>query len=43
MSLSVEGFDELFNTLDSLGNVGKKVGVKAVRGATKTALKILKR
>lgn len=43
MSLSVEGFDELFNTLDSLGNVGKKVGVKAVRGATKTALKSLKR
>lgn len=43
MSLSVEGFDELFNTLESLGNVGDKIAVKAVRRGTKPALKSLRR
>lgn len=43
MALSVEGFDELFNTLESLGNVGDKIAVKAVRRGTKPALKSLRR
>lgn len=31
MGLDVKGFDDLFGTLDLLGNVGDKVGKKAVK------------
>ena len=35
MALETKGFDDLFNTLDILGNVGDKVGKNAVKEAEK--------
>lgn len=42
MSLSVDGFDDLFDTLDSLGEVGKKASKKAVKEGLKEVLQELK-
>lgn len=42
MSMKVTGFDNLFGTLDSLGNVGKNAGKKAVKEGMKVAVKGLK-
>lgn len=38
MSIELSGFDELINDLNNLGDVGKKVGRKAVQEASKIVL-----
>lgn len=38
MASKVDGFDDLFNTLQELGNIGNKVGKKAVEEASKIVL-----
>ena len=40
---SIEGFDELLNDLERLGDVGKKVGKKAVQNASKIVLEQMKK
>ena len=42
MALETEGFDDLFDTLDLLGNVGDKIGKDAVTKAAKSGLPYLK-
>ena len=39
----LEGFDELLNDLERLGDVGKKVGKKAVQNASKIVLEQMKK
>lgn len=43
MSLDVDGFDDLFNTLDSLGQVGKKASKKAVKDGLEEVLEDIKK
>ena len=42
MSMNVDGFDDLFATLSSLGSVGDKVGKKALRAGLKPVVKQMK-
>ena len=42
MSMNVDGFDDLFATLSSLGGVGDKVGKKALRAGLKPVVKQMK-
>ena len=42
MSMNVDGFDDLFATLSSLGSVGDKVGKKALRAGLKLVVKQMK-
>lgn len=42
MSMNVDGFDDLFATLSSLGSVGDKVGKKALRAGLKSVVKQMK-
>ena len=42
MSMNVDGFDDLFATLSSLGSVGDKVGKKALRAGLKHVVKQMK-
>ena len=42
MSLETTGFDELINKLNTLGNVGSKVGKKAVKSGLEVTLRQLK-
>lgn len=39
MGMEINGFDDLFGTLDLLGNVGTKVGKKAVKAGLDEVLK----
>lgn len=43
MGMSIDGFDDLFGTMEALGQVGKKVGKKAVKEGLKVAVMSLKR
>ena len=43
MALETKGFDDLFNTLDILGNVGDKVGKNAVKAGAEVGLPYLKK
>ena len=43
MSLETKGFDELLNTLETLGNVGNKVGRNAVKAGAEAGLPYLKK
>ena len=43
MALETKGFDDLFNTLDILGNVGDKVGKNAVKAGAEAGLPYLKK
>ena len=43
MSTTIKGFDELDNKLESLGNVGRKVGAKAVREGMKPIVEQMKK
>lgn len=42
MSLEVDGFDSIFNTLDSLGNVGTKIGKSVIKDGLEEVLIELK-
>lgn len=43
MGMTIKGFDELDKKLESLGNVGKKVGAKAVREGIKPIVEQMKK
>ncbi|WP_294173947.1 hypothetical protein [uncultured Clostridium sp.] len=43
MGMTISGFDDLFGTLDALGQVGNKAGKKAVRKGLTVAVKSLRR
>lgn len=43
MGMTLKGFDELDKKLESLGNVGKKVGAKAVREGMKPIVEQMKK
>ncbi|MBD7914214.1 hypothetical protein H9660_03555 [Clostridium sp. Sa3CUN1] len=43
MSLEFNGFDELINDLNNLGNIGNKIGKKAVEEGAKIVLEAQKR
>lgn len=43
MGMSIDGFDDLFGTMEALGQVGKKVGKKAVKEGLKVTVSSLKR
>lgn len=43
MSMKVSGFDDLLNTLDSLGKVGDQIGKKAIREGLKPVLNQMKK
>lgn len=40
--LKIEGLEEIFDTVDSLGNVGKKISTSALKKAMKPGLEIIK-
>lgn len=42
MGLKIDGFEDLFGTLESLGNVGKKIGKSAVKDGLKEVLSQMK-
>lgn len=42
MSMNADGFDDLFATLNSLGNVGDKIGKKALRAGLKPVVAQMK-
>lgn len=42
MSMRVDGFDDLFATLSTLGNVGDKIGKKAIRAGLKPVVDQMK-
>ncbi len=43
MAMTIRGFDELEKKIEALGNVGKKVGAKAVREGMKPILEQMKK
>lgn len=43
MSIELDGFEELLTTLDSLGDIGKKITTSSVRRAMKPGLEIIRK
>ena len=43
MSIKLDGFDDIFSTMEQLGDVGKKAGKKAIKNGLEIALEQLKK